>query len=63
MDRLFKAVIDKVDRSPPIMRALFEFVFELKRSKIEDGYDTPFLNRYSGIFEATYAIPGSMNVH
>uniref|UniRef100_A0A915JQK6 long-chain-fatty-acid--CoA ligase n=1 Tax=Romanomermis culicivorax TaxID=13658 RepID=A0A915JQK6_ROMCU len=45
MDRLYKTVLDKVEHSPPLMRALFEFLYELKRSKIEDGYDTPFLNR------------------
>lgn len=45
MDRLYKTVVDKVERSPPLKRALFDFVYELKRSKIDTGYDTPFLNR------------------
>lgn len=45
MDRIYKAVVEKVERSSPMQKALFEFVYELKRSKIEDGYDTPFLNR------------------
>lgn len=45
MDRIYKAVVDKVEHSSPFSRALFEFLYELKRSKIESGYDTPFLNR------------------
>lgn len=45
MDRIYKAVVEKVERSSPMQKAMFEFVYELKRSKIEDGYETPFLNR------------------
>ncbi|VDO99882.1 unnamed protein product [Soboliphyme baturini] len=45
MDRIYKAVIGKLQNSSHLRQAIFEFVYELKRSRLESGYSTPFLNR------------------
>ncbi|CDW57480.1 long chain fatty acid coenzyme A ligase 4 [Trichuris trichiura] len=45
MDRIYKAVKTRIERSSELSRALFEFVYEEKRRRLEEGYSTPFLNR------------------
>lgn len=45
MDRIYKAVMDKVTKSSKIRQALFFVMYERKRKKMEHGYDSPFLNR------------------
>ncbi len=45
MDRLYKAVMDKVSKGSTLKQALFYCMYERKREKIELGYDNPFLNR------------------
>lgn len=56
MDRIYKAVTDKVRNSNPMRQALFHFLYERKRAKIEEGYDNPFLNRL--VFSHIKAILG-----
>ena len=45
MDRLYKAVWDKVNSSSPFRKALFMFAYEYKRNSLEKGYDTPLFDR------------------
>ncbi|KRZ13944.1 Long-chain-fatty-acid--CoA ligase 4, partial [Trichinella zimbabwensis] len=45
MDRIYKTVRTRIHHSSQLGRALFEYVYEVKRNRIEDGYSTPFLNR------------------
>ncbi len=45
MDRIYKAVIEKNNNSPPFLQAAFHLFYERKRVRIEDGYEEPFLNR------------------
>ncbi|KRX15775.1 Long-chain-fatty-acid--CoA ligase 4, partial [Trichinella nelsoni] len=45
MDRIYKTVRTRIQHSSQLGRALFEYVYEVKRNRIEDGYSTPFLNR------------------
>ena len=46
MDRLYKAVWDKVKSGSPVSRGLFHFAYQYKKSALENGYDTPILNMY-----------------
>jgi len=46
MDRMRKAVLDKVAAGSPIAQALFSFAYDYKLKFIRKGYDTPLLNRY-----------------
>lgn len=45
MDRMRKAVLDKVSAGSPFAQALFNFAFDYKLKLIKKGYDTPLLNR------------------
>ncbi|KAL4219831.1 Long-chain-fatty-acid--CoA ligase 4 [Mactra antiquata] len=45
MDRLYKAVWDKVKSGSPFSRALFHFAYDYKKNSLEKGYDTPLFNR------------------
>jgi long-chain acyl-CoA synthetase len=46
MDRLYKAVYEKVSEGGKFQRALFNFAYEYKRKKYEAGYETPLIDRY-----------------
>lgn len=56
MDRMRKAVLDKVAAGSPFAQALFKFAFDYKLSLIRKGYDTPVLNRV--VFKKVRAILG-----
>ena len=45
MDRLYKAVWEKVNDGGPITKALFTFAYEYKLRCMERGYDTPIFNQ------------------
>lgn len=45
MDRLYKAVWDKVNDGGFVSQALFRFAYGYKRQRISRGYDTPLLNK------------------
>lgn len=45
MDRLYKAVWDKVKSGGPFSRALFQFAYDYKLNSLEKGYDTPVFNK------------------
>lgn len=45
MDRLYKAVYEKVSEGGKFQRALFNYAYEYKRKKYEAGYDTPLINK------------------
>lgn len=45
MDRLYKAVWDKVKSGSPFSRALFQFAYDYKLRSLEKGYDTPVFNK------------------
>lgn len=45
MDRLYKAVWDKVKSGSPFSRALFQFAYDYKKNSLEKGYDTPVFNK------------------
>jgi len=51
MDRLYKAVCDKMDEGGKFQRALFNFACEYKRRQYEAGFDTPLLDK-----SVTYSI-------
>ena len=44
MDRLYKAVREKVGEGSKFRQALFNFAYEYKRKKYEAGYNTPFVD-------------------
>ncbi|VDD95407.1 unnamed protein product [Enterobius vermicularis] len=44
MDRIFKAVTDKVAGSSPLKRELFRISYERKRARYEEGYTSSLLN-------------------
>jgi len=44
MDRLYKAVREKVTGGSKFQQALFEFAYEYKRKKFEAGFNTPILD-------------------
>lgn len=46
MDRIFKAVTDKVAGSSPLKRELFRISYERKRARYEEGYTSSLLNGY-----------------
>lgn len=56
MDRMRKAVLDKVATGSPLAQALFKFAFEYKLKLVRKGYDTPILNRL--VFKKVRAILG-----
>lgn len=41
-----KAVIDKVNSGPRAAQLFFKFAYDYKLKQIQQGYDTPLLNRY-----------------
>ena len=45
MDRLYKAVWEKVNEGGKLSRALFIFAYDYKTRKLARGYDTPLFNR------------------
>lgn len=45
MDRMRKAVIDKVNSGPRAAQLFFKFAYDYKLKQIQQGYDTPLLNR------------------
>lgn len=45
MDRLYKAVYEKVSEGGKFQRALFNYAYEYKRNKYEAGYETPLIDR------------------
>ncbi|XP_078312564.1 long-chain-fatty-acid--CoA ligase 4-like [Crassostrea virginica] len=46
MDRLYKGVWEKVNMGGSFSKALFEWAYEYKKSRIEKGYHTPLLDKY-----------------
>eukprot|EP00111_Clytia_hemisphaerica_P010153 TCONS_00029670-protein len=56
MDRMRKAVLDKVAGGSPFAQALFNFAFNYKLRLIRKGYDTPILNKV--VFKKVRAILG-----
>ena len=45
MDRLYKAVWEKVNEGGPLAKALFTMAYDYKRKRLERGYDTLIFNR------------------
>lgn len=45
MDRIYKGVWDKVNGGGKFGQALFSFAYEYKWKQLENGYDTPLLNK------------------
>ncbi|XP_070213308.1 fatty acid CoA ligase Acsl3-like isoform X2 [Littorina saxatilis] len=45
MDRLYKGVWDKVNSGGVVGKAVFQFSYNYKLRQIENGYDTPLLNK------------------
>ena len=45
MDRMYKAVWEKVDEGGKVSRALFTFAYNYKKKNILKGYDTPIFNK------------------
>ena len=46
MDRLYKAVYEKVSEGGKFQRALFNYAYQYKKNKYEAGYETPLIDRY-----------------
>ena len=51
MDRIFKAVSEEVAASPRFMQELFKLNYERKRARYQEGYCSPFLDRYRVFLE------------
>lgn len=45
LDRIFKAVWEKVDGGSPMSKELFQFAYDYKVKKLLKGYDTPLFNK------------------
>lgn len=45
MDRLYKGVWEKVNMGSSFSRALFEWAYDYKKKRIENGYTTPILDK------------------
>ena len=45
MDRLYKAVWEKVNEGGPFQKALFTFAYEYKKKRFDRGYDVPIFTR------------------
>lgn len=45
MDRLYKGVWEKVNMGGSFSRALFEWAYDYKKKRIENGYTTPILDK------------------
>ena len=46
MDRIYKAVWEKVNEGGPFKKKLFTFAYEYKCAKIQQGMDTPLFNKW-----------------
>jgi len=46
MDRMRKAVLDKIKAGPRHTQLLFQFAYDYKLKQIRQGYDTPLLNKF-----------------
>ncbi len=46
MDRLYKAVHEKVNEGGKFQKALFNFAYEYKHFRYEGGYSTPIIDRW-----------------
>ncbi|VDK60274.1 unnamed protein product [Gongylonema pulchrum] len=46
VDRIFKAVSDEVAANPRLMQELFRLNYERKTARYEEGYYSPFLDRF-----------------
>lgn len=46
MDRLYKAVWEKVNEGGRFQQALFNFAFEYKKKKFDAGFNTPIIDRF-----------------
>jgi len=44
MDRLYKAVQEKVSEGGKFQQALFNYAYEYKRKKFEAGFNTPLID-------------------
>jgi len=44
MDRLYKAVQEKVSEGGKFQQALFYYAYEYKRKKFEAGFNTPLID-------------------
>jgi len=44
MDRLYKAVREKVGQESKFQQALFDYAYEYKRKKFEAGFRTPIVD-------------------
>ncbi|CAG0912863.1 unnamed protein product [Notodromas monacha] len=56
LDRIYKAITEKVSKGSPLQRAIFKFAFDYKRRWASYGYTTPMLDRI--IFGKVKAIVG-----
>lgn len=56
MDRLYKAVWDKVNEGGKFQKALFNFAFEYKKKNFDAGFDTPMINKF--VFKKVRALLG-----
>lgn len=56
MDRLYKAVWEKVNEGGQLQQALFNFAFEYKKKKFDAGFDTPIIDRF--IFKKVRSLLG-----
>lgn len=56
MDRIYKAVWEKVSEGGNFSKALFKFAYDYKLKRIENGYDTPLFNRF--VFRKTRSLLG-----
>ncbi len=58
MDRLYKAVWEKINGGGPLTKAIFNFAYEYKLKALENGYSTPLLDRLSFVlFRAHHFSP------
>ena len=49
MDRLYKAVREKVSEGGKFRQALFDYAYEYKRKKFEAGYSTPIIDTWANV--------------
>ena len=52
MDRLYKAVWEKVNNSGMFGRAIFTFAYEYKKRNMMNGFPTPFCDKWAGLWYA-----------
>ena len=56
MDRLYKGVWDKVNSGGLVGQVLFQFAYKYKLARIEEGFDTPFLNKWVTASQANFHV-------